>query len=167
MQFLTARTLLYARVLLLVAIGFFLVTDAGAVINSNFALLLGQAMELPMVQVSATNPLLGVLSVAVFAVAVADLIPLLADNVDYFETIVPTRLAAFFLLAGYTYFSDFELLANNVVFTYAFFEIWFNILIYSNLRSEKYYRLKKFVEEHGAEIQRRENEQVRVVELDE
>lgn len=167
MQFLTASTLLYARVAFLLVIGFFFVTDAESVINSNFALLLGQAMELPMVQVSATNPLLGILSVALFTLAVSDLIPLLADNVDYFETIVPTRLAAFFALAAYTYLSDFELLANNVVFTYAFFEIWFNVLIYSNLRNEKYYRLKKFVEEHGEEIQRQENEQVRVVELDE
>ncbi|ODV67677.1 hypothetical protein HYPBUDRAFT_108344 [Hyphopichia burtonii NRRL Y-1933] len=166
MQFLSARSLLYIRVLLLLVISFLLITDPQSLTDANFTILLAQAMELPFAQVSDTNPLLGILSIVFGVQAISDLIPLLAENIEYFETITPTRLIFFFGLGAYTYLSSNSIIANSLVFVYAFFEIWFNFLIFNNLRDEKYYRLKKFVEEHADEIQQEAGDQVRVVEVE-
>lgn len=162
MQFLTARSLLYVRVLCLAVLAFLIVTDPSALVGASFNILLGQAMELPIAQVSAENPLCGILGVVFGTLALADLIPLLAENLDYFDTMVPVRLMLFFALGAYTYFSSNPIVANNLVFVYAFFEIWCNFLIYNNLRDEKYYRLKRYVEDHADEIKQHEDAQIRV-----
>lgn len=61
----------------------------------------------------------------------------------YFENLVPLRLALFFLLTGFCYYSDNELVSNNLVCTYGFVEVWFNFVIFNNLRDEKVQRYKK------------------------
>lgn len=123
-------------------------------------------MEVPIVVAKPENPLLGALSVIFGSLALSDLIPLMANNLEYFETIVPSRLAVYFILAAYGYLVKESILSNNWIFTYSFIEIWFNFLIYNNLKDEKYYRMKKFIEENGEAIQKAHDEQVRVVELD-
>lgn len=157
MQFLTSKTILYARLVFLTAICYYLARDPAALISSHFLVLLGQAMELPMVlpvvESESDSVLYGTISILFGLQAISDLIPLLADNINYFETIVPTRLTVFFFLAAYSYVSTNVAFGNNVVFVYSFFEIWFNFLIFNNLRDEKYYRLKHFVEKHGDQIQ--------------
>lgn len=152
MQFLSAATILYARVLLLLALSFGLIKSPGSIVNANFSLLLGQAMRLATVHVSDKNPLFGLLALLFGTLAISDLIPVIAENIAYFETVVPTRLAFFFLLGSFCLISDYGLISNNLVFTYAFIEIWLNFLIYNNLRDEKYHRAKKFLEEHGDEL---------------
>lgn len=160
MQFLTAATVLYARVGILFYLSFILLKNPGSIVNANFTLLLGQAMRLATVQVSDKNPLFGLLALFIGTNAISDLIPIIAENIAYFETVVPTRLAFFFLLGSFCLMSDYGIIANNLIFTYAFVEIWLNFLIYNNLRDEKYYRARKFLEEHGDELRREEGEQV-------
>lgn len=60
--------------------------------------------------------------------------------------------------------SEYGPIANNIVFTYSFFEIWLNFLIYLNLRDEKYHRAKEFLERHGDEMREMANERVRPIE---
>lgn len=164
MQFLTASTILYVRVILLLCLAFMLVKNPAAIVKANFTLILGQAMHLPTVHASDTNPLFGILSIFIASSAISDLIPCLAENIAYFETLVPTRLTFFFLLGSFCLISEFGIIANNLVFTYSFIEIWLNFLIYNNLRDEKYYRAKKFLEEHGDELREEEGERVVPVE---
>lgn len=160
MQFLTASTLLYARVAVFVWFAFLLVKSPLTLTESNIVMLLGQAMHLPTVQISESNPLLGISAIFLAMISIADVVPLLAENIAYFETVVPTRLMFTFVLGSFCLASDFGLVANNLVFSYAFLEIWFNFLIYNNLKSEKYYRAKKFLEEHADEIREQADAQI-------
>ncbi|CUM66253.1 uncharacterized protein PRCAT00003913001 [Priceomyces carsonii] len=160
MQFLTAKSLLYVRVILLLVISFLLVKDPESLSTYGFILLLGKAMQVKLTILDPSNPLIGVLVTIIGTSAISDLIPLLADNIDYFETVVPTRLTGFFLLASFSYLAESQYFSTSLVFTYAFFEIWINFLIFNNLRDEKYYRLKKFVEENAEEIQELESRKV-------
>ncbi|EGW34922.1 uncharacterized protein SPAPADRAFT_131630 [Spathaspora passalidarum NRRL Y-27907] len=166
MQFLTAKTILYARVIFLLAIAFYLVKDPEFLSTSGFVVLLGQAMQVPILHLDKTSPVLGIASIAFGSLAVGDVIPLLAENTVYFESVVPIRVAGYFILAGYVYIVPTSIFSNSLVVTFAFFEIWLNFLIYNNLRDEKYYNMKSFVEENAEAIQRAQGEQVRVVELD-
>lgn len=152
MQFLTAKTLLCIRSALLLWLAFYLLKNPSALCSSSFFVLMGEAMRLPIVQVSPQNPLFGILSVFVAASAIGDLIPAMAENIAHFETLVPVRLFGFFALGAFTLLSEYGMIANNLVFTYSFMEIWINFLIYSNLRDEKYYRAKQYLEEHGEEL---------------
>ena len=157
MQFFTSKTILYARVVFFFFLFYFAAVNPGYLLGSHFLLLLGQAMELPMIlpviETDGDSVFYGIISLLFGLQAVGDLIPLLAENVDYFETIVPTRLTIFFFLAAYAYISKSLTFGNNAVFVYSFFEVWFNFLIFNNLRDEKFYRLKHFVEKHGDQIQ--------------
>lgn len=164
MQFLSAKSLLYARVFLLAVLTFFCIKDPSVLLESGFAVLLGQAMQLNIVLVDSSNPLLGITAVAFATLAISDFIPLLADNIEYFETIVPTRLFLYFGLAAYSYVTNSPFFSSNVIFVYSFFEIWFNFLIYNNLRDERYYRIKKFIEENGDKLNL--DEGVKVAEVD-
>lgn len=167
MQFLSAKILLYIRVLALVVVSFFLIKDPDALSMAGFIVLLGQAMQVPLIRLTPTNPLLGMTSVVFVTLALSDLIPLLAENWSYFENLVPIRLLGYFCLAAYIYFVPTSIVSNSLVITYVLFEIWGNFLIYNNLRDEKYYRMKKFVEENSEAIRTAHDEQVRVIELDE
>ncbi|KAL6453712.1 ILM1 Protein ILM1 [Candida maltosa Xu316] len=167
MQFLSAKTLLYIRVICLLAISFFLIKDPDALSMAGFIVLLGQAMQVPLVRLTPTNPILGMTSILLVSSAVGDLIPLLSENWSYFENLLPIRLSAYFILAAYIYFVPTSVVSNSMVITFVMFEIWSNFLIYNNLRDEKYYRMKKFVEENSESIRAAHDEQVRVVELDE
>lgn len=160
MQFFSSRSLLYFRVVFLLVLSFFTVKDCDAILRSGFLVLLGQAMQLPIIHLRQDDPALAILGIVFGILAVNDLIPLLANNIEYFETIIPVRLFVFFGIAAYSYLAE-SVFSSNIVFVYSFFEIWFNFLIYNNLRDEKYYRLKKYVEENGTEII---EERVQVVE---
>lgn len=160
MQFLTATTIIYARVGILLYLSFVLLKSPSLIVNAKFTLLLGQAMHLATVQVSDKNPLFGLLALFIGINAISDLVPVMAQNITHFETLVPIRLAFFFMLGSFCLISDYGIISNNLVFTYAFAEIWLNFLIYNNLRDEKYYRAKQFLEEHGEELRMEEGEQV-------
>jgi membrane-bound acyltransferase YfiQ involved in biofilm formation len=166
MQFLTAKTLIYARITILTAVSYFFVKDPTFITSSGFVMLLGQAMQVQFAKVDPTNPLLGFVGVILFTFALCDLIPILAENLDYFDSLVPTRLAFYFALCAYTYFAKQSIVSNSLVFTYSFLEIWLNFLIYNNLRDEKYYRMKKFIEEHSDEIRAAQDEQVTIIKTD-
>lgn len=152
MQFLTSKTLLYVRCAFLLWLAFYMLKSPLTICSVNFSILLGQAMRLPIVEVSPNNPLFGVLSLFIALFAISDLIPILAENTAYFETLIPVRLLLFFILGAFCMASEYALIANNLVFTYSFLEIWINFLIFNNLRDEKYYRAKHYLEEHGEEL---------------
>lgn len=152
MQFLTSKTLLYIRCAFLLWLAFYLLKSPLTICSVNFSILLGQAMRLAIVEVSANNPLFGIISVFLTASAISDLIPVLSENHTYFDTVIPVRLGFFFILGAFCMLSDYGLVANNLVFTYSFLEIWIHFLIFNNLRDEKYYRAKKYLEEHGEEL---------------
>lgn len=160
MQFLTAKTLLYVRSAFLLWLAFYLLKNPKAICTSSFSVLMGEAMRLPLVQVTDKNPLFGLLSLFISLSALSDLIPTVAENIAYFESMVPARLFGFFVLGGFTLISEYGMIANNLVFTYAFLEIWINFLIYNNLRDEKYYRAKEYLKEHGDELLHQDGEQV-------
>lgn len=164
MQFLTAKTLLYVRVLFLTFLCFYLVTDPEYLGNAGFVMLLGQAMEVKYAPLQESNPIIGLVVLFLGINALTDLIPLLADNLDFFETIVPTRLTVYFALAAYSYIGNSQYFSTSVVFVYCFLEVWINFLIFNNLRDEKYVRLKAFVEENVDKIMEAEGEKVVVVE---
>lgn len=163
MQFLTSRSVIYIRVILLLTGSFWIATDAQTLFHSNFVLLLGEAMRLPIIPVDNKSPLNGMISLLLGFLAIGDLIPCLADNIQYFETAVPARLLFYFMMAGYIYFVEDRMFSNNVTFVYSFLEVWINYLVFSNLREEKYARLKQYIAEHGEELQREQDGQVRVV----
>lgn len=167
MQFLTAKTLIYARIAILTTVSYVFVKDPTIITSSGFVMLLGQAMEVQFAKVDPSNPLLGFVALILFALALCDLVPIMAENLDHFDSLVPSRLAFYFCLCAYTYFAKLSIVSNSLVFTYSFLEIWLNFLIYNNLRDEKYYRMKKFIEEHGDEIRAAQDEQVRIIEVEE
>lgn len=164
MQFLTSKTLLYTRSGFLLWLAFYLLKNPVAVTSVNLSILLGQAMRLPIIEASPNNPLFGVLSLFISVSAISDLIPAIAENTAYFETIVPVRLFGFFVVGAFCLISDYSLIANNLVFTYTFLEIWINFVIFNNLRDEKYYRAKHYLEEHGEELRNNAAAQVVPVE---
>lgn len=133
---------------------------------AGFIVLLGQAMQVPLIRLSPENPILGMTSVILVSSALSDLIPLLSENWTYFENLIPIRLSGYFVLAAYIYFVPSSVVSNSLVVTFVLFEIWGNFLIYNNLRDEKFYRMKKFVEENKEEIIAAHDEQIRVVEFD-
>ena len=147
MQFFSAKSLLYLRVVFLSVITFYSFKDASAIANAGFTLLLGQAMRLPLVIVEADNPVYGTVGLVFGSLVLGEVVPLVTDNVEYFDDVVPMRLLAYFLLALYSVLGSSAFLCNNLVFTYAFFEIWFNFLIFNNLRDERFTRMKKVVQE--------------------
>ncbi|KAK6202604.1 increased loss of mitochondrial DNA protein 1 [Scheffersomyces amazonensis] len=166
MQFLTAKSLLYGRVIFLLTISFYLVKDPEFLSTIGFVVILGQAMELPFVRLDSNNPLLGLLAITFGSLALSDVVPLIANNLDYFESLVPIRLSIAFGIASYTYFFKDSIISNGLIFTFSFFEIWINFLIYNNLRDEKYYRVKKYIEENADAIRQAQDDQVIVVEND-
>lgn len=160
MQFLTAKAVLYIRIIFLLFVAFYLLKDPLVVTNSNFAILLGDAMHLPVVQANKANPLFGTISVLFTFLALSDLIPVTAQNITYFETLVPARLMFAFVLGSFCLVSEYAAIANNLVFTFAFIEIWLNFLIYNNLKDEKYTRVKTYLEEHGEELRKTVDDQI-------
>lgn len=167
MQFLSSKAVLYLRIIGLTALLFLLLKSPTSIFNANFSLLLGQAMRLPTVTVSNENPLLGLVALFVFGVALSDLVPLMAENTQHFETLVPVRLGFFFFLAIFCMISEYGPIANNIVFTYSFLEIWVNFVLFTNLRDEKYKRAREFLEKHGDEMREMANERVRPINDDE
>ncbi|EGV66070.1 hypothetical protein PSN45_003105 [Yamadazyma tenuis] len=164
MKFLTSRSLIYIRTIFLFTGAFWVSTDPKSLIHSNFVLLLAEAMQLPIIPVDKKSPSNGLIAMFMTITALSDLIPCMADNVQYFETVVPTRLFGFFCLCAYTYLIEDRIFSNSVVFVYSFLEIWLNLLIFNNLRDEKYVRLKEYINEHGEEMQQEASEHVRVIE---
>lgn len=160
MQFLTANIVLYIRIAFLLWLSFMLLKNPLALTNANFSILLGQAMRLPTIQVTTTNPLFGLIAVFLSSYALSDLVPLLSENIPYFENLVPVRLMFNFVLGAFCISSNYGLVANNLVFTFAFLEIWLNFLIYNNLKTEKYTRVKTYLEEHGDELRKTADAQV-------
>ena len=163
MQFLTSKTTLYIRTIALFVASFLLATNPKRLLEANFVHLLGEAMKLPRLEVNDNNELLGLLCILAFFLGFTDLIPLMADNVQHFEAIVPARLMVYFILTGYCYMMEGSFLSNNVMFVYSFTEVWINFLTFNNLRDEKVARLKEYVEQHGEELKQEEDQQVRVV----
>lgn len=147
MQFLSAKLMVYVRVLYLLIIVYYLLMAPEELGTIGIVVLLGQAMKVPLVFLTKENPLVGILAFMFSMLALADLVPLLLENLAYFETIIPIRTAIYFAVAAYCYLAELPL-ANSLVFTYVFFEVWINFITYNNLRDEKYYRFKKFVEEN-------------------
>ncbi|KAI5967452.1 hypothetical protein KGF57_000395 [Candida theae] len=164
MQFLNAKSLLYIRVVALFVLAYYLVQDPEGLCSAGFVILLGQAMQVPALHLNSNSPVLGMLSVLVSTQALSDLIPLIAENWHYFETLVPVRLFFSFMLTAYMYFVPTSKISNSLVATYAMFEVWVNFLIYNNLRDEKFYRMKKFVEENANAIKQAQDDKVYVIE---
>lgn len=167
MQFLTATTVSYLRVLFLLTISFYLATDPAVITSSSFVILLGLAMRVSFASIDPKNPLLSVCSVIFATLAISDVVPLMAENLDYFETMVPARLLFFFGLGVWCFAVKGSILSNNLIFTYSFFEMWFNFLIFNNLKDEKHTKLTKFVQENSEQIRKLHDEQIRVVEIEE
>lgn len=141
-----------------------MVTDPEYLSNAGFVMLLGQAMEVTYAPLESSNAIIGLLVLFLGINALTDVIPLLADNLEFFETIVPTRLTVYFAVAAYSYIGNSQYFSTSLVFVYCFLEVWINFLIFNNLRDEKYVRLKKFVEENVDKIMEVEGEKVVVVE---
>lgn len=160
MQFLTAKSVLYIRLVILLFITYTLSFNPASISSIGYVILLGQAMDLKLILLQENNPLIGVLVILFTYMIISDLIPLLSENLDYFNSIIPIRTMLFFIIGAYSYLIKSSVLSNNLIFTYAFLEIWLNFLIYNNLRDEKYYRMKKFVEENADEIKKMEGDRV-------
>ncbi|EHN01608.1 Ilm1p [Saccharomyces cerevisiae x Saccharomyces kudriavzevii VIN7] len=106
-------------------------------------------MNLPELTLSRYNGQLGLFAILFVLNGIHDLIPLLENNVKYFQSIVPVRLLIFFILTGTSYLweSNFYI-HNNSVFIYCFAEVWINFLLYNAVREEKneeFKRLNQFV----------------------
>ncbi|EDK43391.1 hypothetical protein PVL30_001539 [Lodderomyces elongisporus] len=164
MQFLTAKSLLYIRVVTLLVVSYYMLKDPEGLSTAGFVLLMGQAVQVPILRLAPSNPLLSIVSIFFATTALSDLIPLLAENWNHFETLVPVRLFAYFLIVAFTYFVPESAISNSLVVTYSMFEIWCNFLIYNNLRDEKFYRMKKFVEENADAIKQAQDEKITVIE---
>ncbi|KAI5966250.1 uncharacterized protein KGF55_000559 [Candida pseudojiufengensis] len=166
MQFLTGKSLLYVRVIMLLVIPYYLIKYPETISSAGFVVLLGQAMQVPILKLNPTNPLIGFLSIFMITTSITDLIPLIAENWPFFETVVPTRLFFYFLATAYIYFVPTSIISNSLIITYTMFEIWINFLIYNNLRDEKFYRMKKFVEENVDALKQAQDERVKIIERD-
>lgn len=166
MQFLTAKTVLYIRVAVLSVIAFLMMKLPQLVAASGAVVLMGQAMQVPIIKVDGKNDLTGMVLLLLGILVLSDVIPLLADNIEYFATVVPTRLSLYFVLSAYIYFFPSPSLGNNLVLTFAFLEIWLNFLAFNNLRDEKYNRMVQFIKENADKIQEAQNERPRVVEIE-
>ncbi|ODV93863.1 hypothetical protein PACTADRAFT_21761, partial [Pachysolen tannophilus NRRL Y-2460] len=142
MAIFSSRTLTYLRICFLSALSFYLLKDPIFLLEYPLAVLLARSMELPIVQMNAYDPVFGIFSFIIATLALHDLVPLFESNVTYFESIVPSRLLFFFGMAVYCCCGSSFYICNNLVFVYCFFEIFFNVLIFSSLREEKYERIK-------------------------
>ena len=164
MQFLNSKSLLYIRIIVHFVLAYYLVENPEGLASAGFVILLGQAMQVPILHLSSNSPVLGLLAVVVSTLAISDLIPLLAENWNHFESLVPVRLFFYFIVTTYVYFVPNSKISNSLVATYSMFEIWANFLTYNNLRDEKFYRIKKFVEENADAIKKAQDDKVIVIE---
>lgn len=153
--------MIYIRIIYLTVISYYLLQWPEALGTFGVVVLLGQAMKVPLVFLDSGNPLTSVLAFFFGMLALTDLVPILLENISYFDTIIPIRTTVYFLLAGYMCVVSSPL-ANSLMFTYVFFEVWINFITYNNLRDEKYYRFKKFMEENPHAFDEAAGEQVRV-----
>lgn len=164
MQFFSSKSLLYIRIIAHFVLAYYLVQNPEGLASAGFVILMGQAMQVPILHLSSSSPVLGMLAVLVSTQAISDLVPLLAENWNHFETLVPVRLFFYFLITAYVYFVPTSKISNSLVATYSMFEVWANFLIYNNLRDEKYHRMKKFVEENADAIKKAQDDRVIVIE---
>ncbi|ODQ60171.1 hypothetical protein WICANDRAFT_78788 [Wickerhamomyces anomalus NRRL Y-366-8] len=68
-------------------------------------------------------------AVLLAVIGVTDLVPYLEDNSDYFDSVVPIRFFAFFILAVVSYLGDFALLNSPLVLGYSILEAIVNGLM--------------------------------------
>ncbi|CAI4044011.1 hypothetical protein SKDZ_10G3140 [Saccharomyces kudriavzevii ZP591] len=148
-QALNYTNIAFFRVAFLFTIAFFCVKNVNSILQNTYFLVLTQAMNLPELTLSRYNGQLGLFAILFVLNGIHDLIPLLENNVKYFQSIVPVRLLIFFILTGTSYLweSNFYI-HNNSVFIYCFAEVWINFLLYNAVREEKneeFKRLNQFV----------------------
>ncbi|CDK29349.1 unnamed protein product [Kuraishia capsulata CBS 1993] len=160
---LSSQTLNYARICFLLSCAFFVLKDPTAVCRYSMLVLLAGSFKLPLVNLEPQDPRNGVISLFLLMLAVSDLVPLLESNVQYFESVVPTRVLILFTLAGFCYFSSSIYVANSLVFGYVFMEIWFSLMIFSSLRDEKFQRMKKLSEKIQTAEEEDDDEYQRIV----
>lgn len=119
-------------------LAFFSVKDVELILNHNFIIILARAMYLPELHIPRHSAQLGMVSVLFFLLAVSDLLPLLENNLAYFDSVVPFRLLAFFVLAGVSYLRESNLyFHNNAVFVYCFCEIIMHFMIYTAIKDDQ------------------------------
>ncbi|SCV02082.1 LAMI_0G15742g1_1 [Lachancea mirantina] len=138
MALLSSVNIVYLRVAFLCFLSYACLKDVSMILDNASFLVLTHAMQLPALNLAATSAQLGLFAVIFGLMALHDLIPLLETNRMYFQSIVPTRLLFFFVIAGMSYFLETNFyFHNNAVFIYAFVEVWMNFLIFSAIREEK------------------------------
>ncbi|AGO10620.1 AaceriABR166Cp [[Ashbya] aceris (nom. inval.)] len=131
-------TVIYARIGFLLTLAFFSVKDVELILNHSFIIILARAMNLPELHIPRHSAQLGMVSVLFFLLAVSDLLPLLENNLAYFDSLVPFRLLAFFILALVSYLRESNLyFHNNAVFVYCFCEIIMHFMIYTAIKDEQ------------------------------
>lgn len=138
MALLSSLHVLYFRIAVLLTIAFFCYKDVTSILTNSYYLVLTNALNLPELTLARYSAQLGMFSILFLLLALADLIPLLENNMMYFYSIVPVRLSIFFILGAWSYLSEKNyFIHNNAVFIYSFVEVWMNFLIYSAIRDER------------------------------
>ncbi|CAI4034516.1 hypothetical protein SMKI_10G3090 [Saccharomyces mikatae IFO 1815] len=148
-QALNSTNVAFFRVAFLFTISFFCLKNVNSILENTYFLVLTQAMNLPQLTLSRYNGQLGLFALLFALNGIHDLIPLLENNVGYFQSIVPARLLLFFILTAISYLWESNLYVhNNSVFIYCFAEVWINFLLYNAIREEKnesFKRLNQFM----------------------
>ncbi|QHS74344.1 Ilm1p [Saccharomyces paradoxus] len=148
-QALNSTNVAFFRVAFLFTIAFFCLKNVNSILQNTYFLVLTEAMNLPQLTLSRYNGQLGLFALLFALNGIQDLIPLLENNVKYFQSIVPFRLLIFFILTGISYLWESNFYVhNNSVFIYCFAEVWINFLLYNAIREEKnedFKRLNQFM----------------------
>ena len=148
-QALNSTNIAFFRVAFLFTIAFFCLKNVNSILQNTYFIVLTQAMNLPQLTLSRYSGQLGLFALLFTLNGVHDLIPLLENNVKYFQSVVPVRLLIFFILTSISYLWESNFYVhNNSVFIYCFAEVWINFLLYNAIREEKneeFKRLNQFM----------------------
>ncbi|SCU85295.1 LAME_0D00826g1_1 [Lachancea meyersii CBS 8951] len=143
MAVLSSVNVTFFRVGFLSFLAFACLKDVNIILTNPSILMFTQALNLPVLTMSSYSAQLGLFAAVFSLMAIQDLVPLLEQNTQFFESVVPIRLFFFFLLTAYAYCRAGNLfLHNNAVIIYGGCEVWINFLIFSAVRDEKNERFK-------------------------
>ncbi|GME72661.1 unnamed protein product [[Candida] boidinii] len=167
MALVSFTTLAYLRIAFFTLVSYYLIFDPKTVFDYDGVIVLSSAMKLPLLLVNEDSPIYGTIGVVLFMSIVSDLVPLLEDNRQYYEAVLPTKLLIFFCLASYSYLGSYVYLCNSIVFCYTFVEIWFSILMFSSLKDESQSILKEKLVERNEKLEKFNNGELSETEFQE
>lgn len=145
MVIVSSKTLVLCRVCALWAVALFLFKNPTVVYANFFVVVLGQAMDMPMVHAGSGDHFAGLVAVLIALLGLEDFVVLFTEDPgEHWRGSVPLRLMGYFGLTMASYLG-YKPLRSSVTFTYLFLEMVLNFLLYVVLREELNETTRRFI----------------------